>query len=33
MNYFTRELNSAQFYERMANAFCDSVKLKIYLNI
>jgi len=33
MNYFSRELNSAQFYLRMANSFCDSVRLKIYLNI
>lgn len=33
MEYFTGDLNSAQFYERMATAFCDSVKFKIYLNI
>lgn len=33
MTYFTGELNSGQFYERMANAFCESVKLKVYLNI
>ncbi len=33
MNYFTGELNSAQFYERMATSFCESVRFKIYLNI
>ena len=33
MAYFSGELNSAQFYLRMVNSFCDSVKLKLYLNI
>ena len=33
MTSFTRELNSAQYYVRMAASFCESVKFKIYLNI
>ena len=33
MTYFTGELNSAQFYIRLASAFCNAVKFKIYLNI
>ena len=33
MQYFTGELNSAQFYERMATSFIDSARFKIYLNI
>ena len=33
MTYFTGELNSAQFYVKLASAFCNNVKFKIYLNI
>ena len=33
MQYFTGELDSAQFYERMATSFIDNVKIKILLNI
>lgn len=33
MQYFTGELNSVQFYERMATSFCDNVKIKLYINI
>jgi hypothetical protein len=33
MQYFTGELNSVQFYERMAGSFFDNAKVKLYLNI
>ena len=33
MTYFSGELNSAQFYERLASSFCNNVRFRIFLNI
>lgn len=33
IDYYTNELNSAQFYQRISESFINSMKIKIYLNI